>query len=79
MTFPSFLPPNATQLELDLEGSMAQWLDTELLSTIWSPDNCPSDFIPWLAWALSIDVWDAEWLEERKREMLRRSIETPFY
>ena len=74
MVFPSFLPPNSTQFELDLENATAQWLDTELLSSIWNADTCPIQFLPWLAWALSVDIWDANWLDAVKRDVVKQSI-----
>jgi phage tail P2-like protein len=30
--------------------------------------------LPWLAWALSVDHWDNQWLEQTQRQVIRDSI-----
>lgn len=42
---------------------------------LWSPQTCPAAQLPWLAWALSVDEWDATWPEETKRQVIAASIE----
>ena len=71
----SLLPPNATQLERDIEAVIAarfNALDTDYRK-LWNPDDCPVDFLPWLAWAFSVDVWDPDWPEHTKREAIKAS------
>lgn len=63
-------------------------LNAEIISTMWSPWRCPASHLPWLAWALSVDTWDASWSEiEKRREIAiapevhrrkgtRRAVET---
>jgi phage tail P2-like protein len=69
------LPPNATTTEIALAQTFAR---TEDLPTparlMWNPDTCPLAFLPWLAWSLSVDEWDADWPEETKRAVIRESI-----
>jgi phage tail P2-like protein len=72
----SLLPPNSTALERGLS------LATERASTLpvrirdaWSPQNCPAGMLPWLAWALSVDEWDAAWSEQQKRDTIAASIQ----
>ena len=62
------LPPNATSLERALADAMA------LLGTIpnpvrdaWSPERCPLEMLPWLAWALGVEEWKPDWPEAVKR------------
>lgn len=43
---------------------------------LWNPDTCPLSILPWLAWGLSVDVWDSTWSESIKRSVVRSSIET---
>jgi phage tail P2-like protein len=71
----TLLPKNSTQLELDLEQSMALGfnLPVEEIPKIWNPDLCPTDLLPWLAWAFSVDVWDSQWLESKKRRIIKES------
>ena len=71
----SLLPPNATQLERALEAATARISDVPVpLRALWNPDTCPVDLLPYLAWALSIDVWSSDWPETVKRERIRRAI-----
>lgn len=70
------LPPNATPFERALAQSLARISDVPVpLRDLWSPWNCPIELLPWLAWALSIDRWKAEWSEYQKRVETARAIE----
>lgn len=70
----SLLPPNATPLERGLEGaSLVVGLD--LPADINDPYTCPVWLLPWLAWGLSVDTWDADWSEADKRAAVAGSIE----
>lgn len=61
----TILPPNATSLETALDGAGAVRIDAVQVpvGTIWRPEACPEELLPWLAWALSVDVWDESWPE----------------
>ena len=37
------------------------------LRDLWNPWKCPVKFLPYLAWAFSVDSWDENWSEEEKR------------
>lgn len=72
----TLLPPSAT----DLQNALAQ-VDAERLeaievkiSTLWNPWTCPAPFLPWLAWAFSVDVWDSSWTEAKKRAVIAASF-----
>lgn len=69
------LPPNSTALEHDLATVFAavEGLDAPA-RLMWNPSQVPSAFLPWLAWSLSVDDWDPEWSEDRKREIIQGSI-----
>lgn len=41
---------------------------------LWNPETCPAVALPWLAWALSVDEWDASWTEETKRRVVAESV-----
>jgi phage tail P2-like protein len=41
----------------------------------WNAATMDVAHLPWLAWSLSIDRWDPEWSEERKRLEVARAIE----
>jgi phage tail P2-like protein len=71
----SLLPPNSTPLERALEaGARPEPLATPAAS-IDDPATCPADLLPWLAWGLSVDTWDADWSEADKRAAVAGSIE----
>ncbi len=70
----SLLPPNATPLERGLEGASLV-LRLDLPADIDDPYTCPVWLLPWLAWGLSVDTWDADWSEADKRAAVAGSIE----
>lgn len=70
----ALLPPNQTRLEAALANA-AQWpLTPETIATLWDAATCPPSLLPWLAWALSVDDWDSQWPDERKRNAVLQSI-----
>jgi phage tail P2-like protein len=71
----SLLPYNATAPERALEGAAARVSDVPVLvRESWDPDTCPAALLPWLAWAFSVDKWDANWTEEQKRAAIKASV-----
>lgn len=72
---PSLLPANASQLERNLE-QMTQRLQQmpSNFEDIWNAELCPIDLLPWLAWAVSVDEWDANWPEAQKRKAISDSV-----
>lgn len=75
MSYPSILPPGSTPVEKALEQVAAGLLDLPVpVRDIVSPERCPLEFLPWLAWALSVDKWDANWSESQKRGAVAASL-----
>ena len=76
MTYASILPPNSTPLERALEASFAARLAAlpVPVGQMMNPATCPAAFLPWLAWALSVDDWDAGWSEAQKRTVIAASV-----
>ena len=71
----TLLPPNATALERAVEASMARLADVPVpLRSLWNPDTCPVDLLPYLAWALSLDSWSSAWPETIKRARVRQAL-----
>jgi phage tail P2-like protein len=72
----SLLPPNSTPLEraLSLATARAATLPVRIRD-VWNPQTCPADMLPWLAWSLSVDEWDAAWSEQQKRGTIAASIQ----
>lgn len=76
MTAVSILPNSRTPFEAAMEGVDAARfpLPTELIASVWNPATCPADLLPYLAWGLSVDLWDDRWSETTKREVCRKAI-----
>lgn len=79
------LPPNANSHEHALDDATARISAVPVdIVKIWTAQDCPADFLPWLAWALSVDEWDESWTDTQKRAMIAASYEvhshkgTPF-
>ncbi|HWL51347.1 MAG TPA: phage tail protein I [Chthoniobacteraceae bacterium] len=69
-------PPNWTLQERALAASTARATVVPVrVREVWSPQTCPLDLLPWLAWALHVDSWDAAWPEQIKRNVVAASIE----
>lgn len=74
------LPPNATQQEKDLSLSIARaGAIPAALKGLVNADTCPRHLLTWLAWSLSVDIWDNQWSENRKREVIRSAIDVHRY
>jgi len=72
----SLLPHNGTEVERALEGPAQKYAGLPMLvRELWNPETCPDQFLPWLAWALSVDEWDAGWSDDQKRGVLAASVE----
>lgn len=64
----TLLPPATTRLLRAVEQSTTRIGDIGLpLGDLWNPATCPAEFLPWLAWGLSIDFWDPDWTTAQKR------------
>lgn len=71
----SLLPPNATQFEYDIATLFSRLSDLPVnVFDVWNPDTCPTRFLPWLAWAMSVDSWQEYWGEERKRQRIKDAV-----
>lgn len=74
----NILPPNATELQRDIDTAIQRrfsLLDTNVLRWLTNPDKCPTAIIPWLAWAMSVDVWHADWNDNTQRTVIRESVQ----
>jgi phage tail P2-like protein len=68
----TLLPPNATSAERAVDAALARLSDVPVvIRELWNADTCPEPLLPYLAWALSVDVWDAAWPIARKRSAIR--------
>ncbi|MEH9137150.1 phage tail protein I [Klebsiella pneumoniae] len=64
----SLLPPGSSALERKLAQACSGISDLNVpLRDLWNPWKCPVQFLPYLAWAFSVDRWEESWSEEEKR------------
>lgn len=74
----SLLPLNRSQLEIAIEQAItSEQINThnhiETLQHIASPLLAPPEFLPWLAWTVSVDEWQSSWSDSVKREVIAQS------
>ena len=70
----TLLPPTATKLEKNLSQAMACEPPMPLRS-LWDPQTCPYELLPYLAWQYSVDRWDEKWSEQIKRKVIAEAFE----
>lgn len=71
----SLLPSNSSPLELATSQAVRiDDLELQTVSSLWNPWECPISVLPYLAWALSVDVWDEDWPDKVKRNVVAKSI-----
>lgn len=65
----SLLPPGSSALERRLAQACSGISDLNVpLRDLWNPWKCPEKFLPYLAWAFSVDRWEENWTETAKRQ-----------
>jgi phage tail P2-like protein len=72
------LIPNATPFERELESHAAQKycrVNADIIRDLHDPMKCPLEFLPWLAYALSVDLWNDRWPEAIKRAVCANALE----
>ncbi len=75
----SLLPEyRVTPLELALEKALAAKycrFNPDIIRHVHDPQQCPAHLLPWLAFSLSVDVWDDNWPEATKRGAIVGSLD----
>lgn len=74
MTNKTLLPPSSTKLEKRLSQAMVCDFPI-LLRSLWNPQTCPYELLPYLAWQYSVDYWDENWNEQIKRKVIAEAFE----
>lgn len=75
MADPHLLPPDASVFEIALDRCEARTLDIPVpLRDLWRPETCPAHLLPFLAWGLSVDLWEDDWPEGRKRRICSEAL-----
>lgn len=73
----SLLPPSATPQMRAVERALAEPVNDlqAPIAELWNIQSCPAGLLPWLAWAVSVDVWDSRWPEQVKRDVIATSLD----
>lgn len=74
----SLLPLNRSQLEIAIEQALtSEQISThdhiQTMQSISSPFLAPTEFLPWLAWSVSVDEWQDSFIESAKRQTIKDS------
>ena len=65
------MAPGSSVLEQRAAAACAVISDLSVpLRDLWDPWKCPVKFLPYLAWAFSVDSWDEKWSEAEKRSVI---------
>lgn len=68
------LPSNSTELEILAAQALDKINRVPIpISSLYNPDKCPPDLLPYLAWAWSVDRWDPAWSDQTKRNVIKAS------
>lgn len=70
------LPYCSSDLERELDVALSHIESVEMpIKTLWNPMECPLVALPYLAWALKVEKWDASWPERVKRQFVADSLD----
>ena len=76
MSDTSLLPPSATAVERDIAIVTSRISDVPVpIQSLWDPDNCPVELLPWLAWAWRVPFWRTSLDEDTKRSLIKEAPE----
>jgi hypothetical protein len=69
------LPRNATHYERTLASMVERLMGLGFpIRDLWNPEKCPEEFLPYLAWSFSVDIWNEAWPTEKKRDVIANSV-----
>ncbi|WP_051789340.1 phage tail protein I [Endozoicomonas montiporae] len=73
----SILPSSTAEFEQRLDIAVGERLSEINIptETLWDAWRCPEWWLPYLAYAVSVDFWRAEWPEETKRRVIASSLD----
>lgn len=69
------LPPNSTKFEMNFEAAFSRVSNIEInIRSFNDPLTAPLEVLPWLAWERSVDVWNKNWSDSQKRQVIKTSL-----
>lgn len=70
-TVKHLLPTGSSLLEKRAAECLQQAVQNQIeFANLINPRKCPVSFLPYLAWAFSVDYWEDYWGEEQKRQAI---------
>lgn len=76
MTHSSLLPQASTPWELAVEEAGTTFSSLPVPNAaLWNPETCPEHMLGWLAFNLSVDLWNGNWPAWKKRQACREAIQ----
>lgn len=70
-TVKPLLPIGSTEFEKRAAECLQQAVQNPIdFANLINPHKCPEKFLPYLAWAYSVDYWEQEWPETQKRQAI---------
>ncbi len=75
MTRQTLLPPNRTRFEqaADETGARIDGLPIDIPKLV-RPYDIPESHLAWLAWGLSVDLWERDWDAQKRRVLTARAL-----
>lgn len=71
----SLLPPNASRLERAVESAIVRAAEIDdPVDTLNRPATIAANLLPFMAWQFSVDRWNSDWSEARKRQAVGTAI-----
>ena len=70
----NLLPVKSTALERNLAHASDLSRLPVVARQLWSVDECPPEFLAYLAWTLSVDFWSLADTDEQRRDLIRGAI-----
>lgn len=75
MTTNTLLPMGSTLTEKRVASVLRQAVQNQIsIADLLNPDRCPEPFLPYLAWAFSVDKWDEHWSDTAKRTAIKHAF-----
>src|SRR3546814_1020517 len=76
MSHISILPKSSTPLERKIAEANAdiELVDSTVIVQVTRVESAPVEFLPYLAWEVSVDRWSDAWPEETKRQVIQESF-----
>lgn len=71
----SMMPNTLSPASLAMGATTSRFDEMEtIIEKLWNPFECPTEWLPWLAETMSVDFWNEDWPERKKRNVIANQI-----